>query len=92
MKRFFANLILLLSVILTGVVLIPFNNLALWGLNFPIVTTYEIYIKGGVGGLMFLFAVIYLIVSLHDEKNYGEVKPSVAQAGILPLWLFGVAI
>ncbi|HAQ56191.1 MAG TPA: hypothetical protein DCR44_02135 [Acholeplasmatales bacterium] len=92
MKRFFANLILLLSVILTGVVLIPFNNLVQWGLNFPIVTTYEIYIKGGVAGLMFLFAVIYLIVSLHDEKNYGEVKPSVAQAGILPLWLFGVAI
>lgn len=92
MKRFFANLILLLSVILTGVVLIPFNNLTQWGLNFPIVTTYEIYIKGGIAGLMFLFGLIYLIVSIHDQKNYGEVQPSVAQAAVVPLWLFGVAI
>ncbi len=92
MKRFFANLILLLSVILTGIVLIPFNNLTQWGLNFPIVTTYEVYIKGGVAGLMFLFGLIYLIVSIHDQNNYGEVQHSVAQAAVLPLWLFGVAI
>ncbi|MCK7486323.1 MAG: hypothetical protein MZU97_12790 [Bacillus subtilis] len=92
MKRFLPALILLLAVILAGAALIPFNNLAQWGLNFPIVTTYEIYIKGGVAGLMFLFGIIYLIVSIHDQNNDGEVKPSVAQAAILPLWLFGVAI
>ncbi|MFA5005936.1 MAG: hypothetical protein WC509_00490 [Candidatus Izemoplasmatales bacterium] len=92
MKRFFANLILFLSVLLCGIVLIPFNDLSQWALYYPIVTTYEIYIKAGVAGLLFVFSLIFLIVSIHDENVYGEVKPSVAQAAILPMWLYGVAM
>jgi len=92
MKKFLANLVLFLAVLLNAVVLVPLNNLAQWGLNFPIITTYELYIKGGIAGLMFLFSLIYLIVSIADQNNYGEVKPAVAQAAIVPMWLFGVSI
>lgn len=84
MKKFFANLIFIISTILSGAVIIPWNNLAQWGIPVTQLTTYELYIKGGIGVLLFVFGLIFLIVSIHDQNNFGEVKTSVSVAAFAP--------
>ncbi len=98
MKKFMSKLILFLAVFCTSVVLVPWNRYLMdfFGNPLPGVTEYmvanEFLYKAIIAGAMFLFSLVYLIISIHDEKNYGEVKPSVAAAAIVPMWLFGVAM
>jgi len=84
LKKFFANLIFIISTILSGAVIIPWNNLVQWGIPVTQLTTYELYIKGGIGVLLFVFGLIFLIVSIHDQNNFGEVKTSVSVAAFAP--------
>jgi hypothetical protein len=93
-KKFLANLFLFLSVLLNAAVIVPLNERTFseWNLSYPIITDNELYIKAGIAGLMFVFALIFFIVSLGDQRNYGEVKRSVSQAAIVPMWLYGVSI
>ncbi len=91
MKKFFANVIFFLATILAGAIIIPWNNVTQWGIPLTQMTTYELYIKGGIGALMFLFSLIYLIISIHDQNNYGEVKSSVLHAAFAPMAIVAVA-
>ena len=97
LKKFFANVVFILSSLLAGLVIVPWNNVEQWGLPLTQLTTYELYIKGGIGALVFIFSLIFLLVAIHDENNYGTVKASVLLAGFVPvlavaIGYFGYAI
>lgn len=91
MKKFFANLVIILSVLLITVVVIPWNNLGQWGLNISFLNDNELFIKGGIGALLFIFGLIFLIVSVSEYNNDGSVSHPTANAAFLPMWLFSVA-
>jgi hypothetical protein len=82
---------------MAGVVIIPWNNLAQWGIPFPVLTNNELYIKGGIGAFFLLMGLVFLIISIHDQNNYGEAKSSVMLASVVPIFMmalsaFGYAI
>ena len=95
MKKFFAKLVVFLSLVLTSLVAVPFSvvgpsNLNLAPLSFLIQGQNELYIKGGIGALMFLFSLIFLIVSLVEHSREGQVLPATAGAAFLPMFLYGI--
>jgi len=90
MKKFFANLIFILATLLAGAVIVPWNNVSQWGLPLAQLTTFELYIKGGIGALVLVLGLIYLIISIHDQNNYGEVKRSVALVSIVPNFMIAI--
>lgn len=90
MKKFFANLIFILATLLAGAVIVPWNNVSQWGLPLTQMTTFELYIKGGIGALVFVLGLIFLIVSIHNQNNYGEVKRSVALVSIVPNFMIAI--
>lgn len=91
MKKFFANLIFVFTTLLAGAIIVPWNDLSQWGIPLATLTTNEIYIKGGIGALVFVLSLIFLIVSIHDQRNYGEVKKSVLLAAIVPNFMIAIA-
>ncbi len=91
MKKFFANLIFILATLLAGAVIVPWNNVTQWGLPLTQMTTFELYIKGGIGALVFVLGLVFLIVSIHNQNNYGEVKRSVALVTIVPNFMIAIA-
>jgi hypothetical protein len=95
MKKFFARLVVFLSLLLTSLVAVPFSavgpsNLNVAPLSFLIQGNNELWIKGGIGALMFLFGVIFLIVSMVEHSREGRVSPSSAAAAFLPMFLYGI--
>lgn len=92
MKKFFRSIVIILSLLLVSLVAIPWNNLSQWwGLTFPLMSDNELYIKGGVGGLMLLFSLIFLIVANKEHREYGHVVPGTAQAAFLPMFTYAIA-
>lgn len=91
MKKFFGSLVILLSLLLVSLVIIPWNNLSLfWNLNVPFLSDNELYIKGGIGGLLLIFGFIFLLVSNHEHRVYGHVKPQTAAASFAPMFMYMV--
>ncbi|MDD5293581.1 MAG: hypothetical protein PHW40_04635, partial [Candidatus Izemoplasmatales bacterium] len=91
MKKFFGSLVILLSLLLVSLVVIPWNNLSLfWNLNVPFLSDNELYIKGGIGGLLLIFGIIFLLVSNHEHRVYGHVKPQTAAASFAPMFMYMV--
>ncbi|MBU0997231.1 MAG: hypothetical protein KKE16_04215 [Firmicutes bacterium] len=91
MKKFFANLVIFLSVLLITVVAIPWNNLGQWGLNISFLGDNELLVKGGIGGFLFLLGLVFLIVSIREYNYDGKLQQETANAAFLPMWLFSVA-
>ncbi len=92
MKKFFGNLVIVLSLLLVSLVAIPWNNLSQWwGLTVPLLSDNELNIKVGIGGLMLIFGFIFLLVANREYRNYGHVKPSTASASFLPMWMYTIA-
>lgn len=92
MKKFFGNIVIILSLLLVSLVAIPWNNLSQWwGLTVPLLSDNELYIKAGVGGLLLIFGFIFLLVSNREHTNYGHVKTSTASASFLPMFMYTVA-
>ncbi len=105
MKKVFANLVIFITVLLVGLVALPWNNIGQWApvlalfgtidtafdalvVNQPLI---ELYIKGGIGALLFLLSLVFLFVSNYEQKNYGHVNRSTAFAAYLPPLLFSLA-
>ena len=91
MKKFFANLVIFLSVLLITVVAIPWNNLGQWGLNISFLGDNELMIKGGIGAFLFILGLVFLIVSIREYNYDNEITQETANAAFLPMWLFSVA-
>ncbi|MCK4552540.1 MAG: hypothetical protein KAU02_06455 [Tenericutes bacterium] len=92
MKKFFGSFFVLVLVLLISIVAVPWNNLSQFGVAIPIIEDYEIYIKGGVFALAFIFSLIYLIISNSEYNNYGHVNVNTSRAAFLPLYLFSIGI
>jgi len=92
MKKFFANLVIVLSVIATSVVAVPITALGPVNWNFPIplLEDNELVFKGIIGGVMFVFSLIFLIISLVEHSRNGRVEPSTAVAAFIPMFLYGI--
>ncbi len=92
MKKFFGNFLIFISVLLVSLAAVPWNDPAQWGLSLPILTTYEMYIKGGIGVLTILIGIIYLIITNSESTNLGYVNQNSARAAYLPVYIFSIAI
>ncbi|MFA5037467.1 MAG: hypothetical protein WC479_09875, partial [Candidatus Izemoplasmatales bacterium] len=92
MKKFFANVIILLSILTTACVGVPFTAIVSYLPSLSILTSgyNELYIKAGVGGLMFLFSLIYFIVAMVEHSRYEHVNKSTGSAAFLPMFLFTI--
>lgn len=100
MKKFFANLVIILSVLATSVVAVPFTAVGPVNWNIPSLAfltevglfnlNNEILIKAGIGGAMFLFSLIFWIISLVEYSRNDQVEPSTALAAFIPMFLFGI--
>ncbi len=92
LKKFFANLVFVISLLLIALVAIPWNNLSLWwNLSVPILSDNENYIKAGIGALMMIFGLIFLLVANKEKNETGAVTKMTAQASILPMLMYAVA-
>ncbi|MCK5732256.1 MAG: hypothetical protein KAH13_04500, partial [Tenericutes bacterium] len=92
MKKFFSSFFVLVLVLLISIVAVPWNNLSQFGVAIPIIEDNEIYIKGGVFALAFIFSLVYLIISNREYSNYGHVNANTSRAAFLPLYLFAIGI
>lgn len=100
MKKFFAKLVIFLSVFLGSLVAVPFTSFQLWAgqyswlswlpWQFLIAGNNELYIKAGIGGFAILVSLIFLILSLIEHSQEGHVGSSTAGAVVYPLVLFGL--
>lgn len=92
MKKFFASIIILLSLLTTTCVAVPFTAIVSYLPSLSILTSgyNELYIKAGVGGLMFIFSLIYFIVALVEHSRYEHVTKSTGSAAFLPMFLFTI--
>ncbi|MBU1144956.1 MAG: hypothetical protein KJ971_03745 [Firmicutes bacterium] len=91
MKKFFGNVVILLSLLLVSAVAIPWNNIhQWWGLTFPLMSDNEIYVKAGIGGLLFILSLIFLFIGNHEYKEYGHVKRSTANAAFFPMYMYSI--
>lgn len=92
MKKFFGNLVIILSLLLVSLVAIPWNNLSQWwGLSIPLLSNNELYIKAGIGGLLLIFGFVFLLLANSEQRNYGHVKPGTASAAFLPMFMYVVS-
>ena len=92
MKKFFSSFFVLVLVLLISIVAVPWNNLSQFGVAIPIIENNEIYIKGGVLALAFIFSLVYLLLSNSEYNNYGHVNANTSRAAFLPLYLFSIGI
>ncbi|MBI9008779.1 MAG: hypothetical protein JEZ05_02000 [Tenericutes bacterium] len=92
MKKFFGNFLILISILLVSLAAVPWNNIGQWGLAIPILETYEIYIKGGIGALTIIIGLIYMLIANSENKNYGHVTVNTARAAFIPMYSFAVAM
>ena len=89
MKKVFGNIVLILAMLLVSLVAIPWNNLTQWWLpEIAFLSDNELYIKAGVGGLMLIFGIIFLIIANREQREYGHVAPGTASYSFLPLFMY----
>ncbi len=92
MKRLFGNIFIFLTIILTGVAAAPWNDLTQWGLNFDYISENEVKLKMAIGGLMLIFALIFLFLANHEYNSEEEVSHKTARAAYLPLLAFAISM
>lgn len=92
MKKFFGNFLIFLSVLLVSLAAVPWNDISQWGVAIPILTTYEMYIKGGIGAFAILVSLIYLIIANREYRNFGYVNRNTSRTAFLPLYTFAIAM
>lgn len=95
MKKFFGNFFILLTVLLVSLAAVPWNDITQWGqwaASLSVLTTYEMYIKGGIGVLAILFGLTYLFVANREYRNNGYVNRISARAAFFPIYIFAIGI
>jgi predicted DNA-binding protein (MmcQ/YjbR family) len=92
MKKVFGNIVLFLSMLLVSLVAMPWNNLTQWWLpDIPFLSNNELYIKAGIGGLMLIFGIIFLIVANREYREYGHTTPATSGYSFIPLFMYTFA-
>ena len=92
MKKIIGNFLIVLSVLLVALVAVPWNDISQWGITLPILTTYEMYIKGGIGAFTILVGIAYLVMANIEYRNYGYVNRNTARTAFLPIYMFTISI
>jgi predicted DNA-binding protein (MmcQ/YjbR family) len=91
-KKFFANFLIFLAMLLGGLAAIPWNDLSQWGVSVSYLSNHEVLIKSGIGAFLLIFSLIFLLVANHESKNDGEVSTKTGRAAFLPLYIFAIAM
>jgi predicted DNA-binding protein (MmcQ/YjbR family) len=92
MKKFFGSFFVFIIVLLLSIVAVPWNDLSQWSVPLTILTDYEVYIKGGVVGLAFIFSLIFLFVANKEYNEYNHVTVNTARAAFLPLYIATISM
>lgn len=88
MKKIIRNFLILLSLLLSTSVIVPWNNMGQWGIDIPILQEQEVYIKGGIGVLLFIISFVYLLISCKEYKKSKALNKGTAYVAFLPLYMF----
>ena len=91
MKKFFSNILLLLSVLLVSIIAVPLNNISQWGFELAFLTDNEVMIKGIIGALIVVIGLVFLFVSNKEYKENGTVSNSTRNLAVLPIFAFALA-
>lgn len=92
MKKFFANFLVFLALLLSSIAAFPWNKLSSYGLNIAYINSNEVLIKSGIGGLLLILSLIFLLVANHEYRVNNEVNLKTARAAFLPLYMFAIAM
>ncbi|MDP2425325.1 MAG: hypothetical protein Q8M70_03050 [bacterium] len=95
MKKFFANFLLIFSVLAAGIIATPWKAYVDWvpalsGIE-AIVEPYTLFIKSGLGALVLVLSVVYLFETFYEVKNYGKAKRLITSAAFLPMLVLSFA-
>lgn len=91
LKKFLSNLLIFVALLLISLVAIPWNNLGQWSIPMAtVLQNNELYLKAGAAGVLFLFSLVFLIISFREQSMEGRTSQPVVNASVLPLWMFGV--
>lgn len=88
MKKFFARLVIFLSLLLMSVVAIPWNQIVQAGVPLQYLQDNELLVKAGIAGLLLILSLVFLFVTNREYTNEGLVSPSSSRAAFLPLWMY----
>ncbi|MDT8336446.1 MAG: hypothetical protein RQ856_01310 [Candidatus Izemoplasmatales bacterium] len=91
MKKFFSNVLLLILVLLVSVVAVPWNRISQWGFELPLLTNYELIIKGIIGALVILMGILFLFISNKQYNETGSVENGVRNLAVIPLFAYSLA-
>jgi predicted DNA-binding protein (MmcQ/YjbR family) len=91
MKKFFGNFLLLFLVILVSLVAVPWNNFSQWGFSIPVLASYELVVKAGVGLLVVLIGILYLFISNRQYATYNHVRSRTRNIAVIPLFSYSLA-
>lgn len=91
MKKFFSNLLLLIFVLLVSVVAVPWNRISQWGFELPILTDYELLIKGIIGALTILSGILFLFISNKQYNETGLIQNGTRDLAVVPLFAYSLA-
>jgi len=92
MKKFFSNVLLLISVLLVSLVAVPWNNISQWGFEVAFLSDNELMIKAIAGGFTVLLSVIFFFVSNREYKDSGAVSNSTRNLAVIPVFGFALAV
>ncbi len=92
MKKFFGSFLIVVIVLLVSLAAVPWNNISQWGVSLPVLTNYEMYIKGGIAGIALIVSLIYLLIANSEYNNYNYVNRNTARTAFLPLYIFSISI
>ncbi len=92
MKKFFSNVLLLISVLLVSLVAVPWNNISQWGFEVDFLSANELMIKAIVGGFTILLSVIFFFISNKEFKDSGVVSNSTRNLAVIPVFGFSLAV
>lgn len=91
MKKFFSNVLLIISVLIVSLVAIPWNKLEQWGFELAFLTDNELIIKAAIGVFVIALAIVFFFVS---NRNYNEeaiVSNNNRNLAVIPVFGYSLA-
>ena len=91
MKKFFSNVLLIISVLIVSLVAIPWNKLEQWGFELAILTDNELIIKAAIGVFVIALTIVFFFVSNRNYNEQAIVKNNNRNLAVIPVFGYSLA-
>ncbi len=92
MKKIIRGFFIFISLLLASLVSFPWNDTAQWGLDFPFLQEQEIYIKAGIGILILIISLVYLILANIQKRKLGTASMQNIRVAFIPIYMYTIAV